>query len=81
VKSAFVNLKVAEKNIQTAKESLTHAKENLRITNLQYQQQITTSTEVLDARTFLTQAETNYYSALYGYMMSMAELERAIGRK
>ncbi|MBI4621503.1 MAG: TolC family protein [Desulfobacterales bacterium] len=81
VKSAFVNLEVARKNIQTAKESLTHAKENLRITNLQYQQQITTSTEVLDARTFLTQAETNYYSALYGYMMSMAELERAIGRR
>ncbi|MCD4778353.1 MAG: hypothetical protein K8R12_05220 [Desulfobacterales bacterium] len=41
---------------------------------------MTTSTEVLDARTFLTRAETNYYSALYGYMISLAELERAVGR-
>ncbi|MDY6853735.1 MAG: TolC family protein [Thermodesulfobacteriota bacterium] len=81
VKNAFLNIKVAKKNIQTAKESLVQAKENYRITNLQYQQQMTTSTEVLDARTFLTQAETNYYSALYGYMVSMAELDRAIGKR
>jgi len=80
VKSAFLALKVAEQNIQTAKESLVQAKENWRITNLQYQQQMTTSTEVLDARTFLTRAETNYYGALYGYMISLAELERAVGR-
>ena len=81
VKNAFLNIKVAKKNIQTAKGSLIQAKENYRITNLQYQQQMTTSTEVLDARTFLTQAETNYYSALYGYMVSMAELDRAIGKR
>jgi len=66
-------------HIQTAQKSLVQAKENWRITNLQYQQQMTTSTEVLDARTFLTQAETNYYGALYGYMISLAELERAVG--
>ena len=81
VKDAFLKLKVSDKNIQTAKESLTQARENYRITNLQYQQQMTTSTEVLDARVFLTQAETNYYNALYGYMISLAELERAIGRR
>jgi len=81
VKNAFLDLKVAEQNIQTAKESLVQAKENWRITNLQYQQQMTTSTEVLDARTFLTRAETNYYGALYGYMISLAELERAVGRE
>ncbi len=80
VKSAFLALKVAEQNIRTAQESLVQAKENRRITNLQYQQQMTTSTEVLDARTFLTRAETNYYGALYGYMISLAELERAVGR-
>lgn len=81
VKGAFLDLKVAKKNIQTAKKSLVQAEENWRITNLQYQQQMTTSTEVLDARTFLTRAETNYYGALYGYMISLAELERAAGRK
>ena len=81
VKNAFLNLQVSRKNIKTAEESLAQARENFRITNLQYQQQMTTSTEVLDARTYLTQAETNYYSALYGYMISEAKLMRAVGRR
>ncbi|HEN20724.1 MAG TPA: TolC family protein [Desulfobacteraceae bacterium] len=80
VKNAFLNLQVSRCNIATAKESLAQAQENYRLTNLQYQQQMTTSTEVLDARTFLSQAQTNYYSALYGYMISEAELERAVGK-
>ncbi|MEW5694154.1 MAG: TolC family protein [Candidatus Hydrogenedentota bacterium] len=77
VKDAYLNLSVAEDNISIAKKSLTQAEENFRITNLQYQQQATTSTEVIDARTFLTRAEMNYYNALYGYLISQAELERA----
>jgi len=80
VKKAYLDLVVAQRNIETARKSLNQAEENYRITNLQYQQQITTSTEVLDARTLLTQAQTNYYSALYGYNIAQAELERAMGK-
>ncbi len=80
VKNAYLNLKVARKNIGTARESLGQAKENWRITNLQYKQQVSTSSEVLDARTYLTQADTNYWQALYGYMITLAQLERAVGR-
>ncbi len=79
VKDAFLNLNVARQNIKTAEESLSQAKENYRITDLQYKNQIATSTDVIDARTMLTQAETNYYSALYSYLISIAELERATG--
>lgn len=79
VKNAYEKLMVAGKNIKTAETALVQAKENFRITNLQYQQQVTTSTDVLDAQTFLTQAEMNYYSALYGYMIAKATLVRAIG--
>ncbi|MDR3629654.1 MAG: TolC family protein [Desulfocapsaceae bacterium] len=81
IKSAFLDLTVAENNIGTAREALQQARENSRITDLQYRNQLTTSTEVLDARTFLSQAETNYYRALYGYMVALANLERAAGRK
>ncbi len=81
VKNALLNLRVAGENIKTAEKSLGQAKENWRITNLQYQQQVATSTDVLDARAFLTQADTNYFQALYGYMAALSELERAVGRK
>ena len=79
VKQAYQDLEVAQENIHTAIEALEQAKENYRITDLQYKEGITTSTEVLDARAFLTQAEFNYHRALYGYRIAKAELERAIG--
>ncbi len=81
VKEAYLNLKVAWKNIKTAKEALSQAKENYRITDMQYKNNLTTSTEVLDARSYLTEAETNYYGAIYGYMIAFSNLERSIGRK
>lgn len=80
-KSAFLDLAVAEKNIATAEDGLKQAKESWRITRLQYQNQVTTSTEVLDARAFLSQAETNYYRAIYEYWIALAKLESAVGRK
>jgi outer membrane protein TolC len=80
-KSAYLDLNVAANNIGTAREGLKQAKENARITDLQYRNQITTSTEVLDSRSFLSQAEANYYRSLYGYMVALAKLDRAVGRQ
>lgn len=79
IKRAYLDLGVAENNIQTAKVAFSQAEENLRITRLGYRREAATSTEVLDARTDLTQAETNYYQALYGYLNALAAMERAIG--
>lgn len=79
VKNAFLNQEVAKKNIKTAEESLGQAKENFRLTDLQYREQMATTSDVLEARTILSQAQTNYYSALYGYLISEAELERVVG--
>ncbi|MBI9089363.1 MAG: TolC family protein [Desulfobacterium sp.] len=81
VKNALLNLEVARKNIKTAKKSLGQARENHRITTVQYTQQVATSSDVLDARSFLTRADTNYYQALYGYMASLADLDRALGNR
>ncbi len=81
VKSSFEHLKLAQQNINTAKKALAQAKENFRITNLQYQQGTNTSTEVLDARTFLTRAEDNLFNAIYGYKIAQAQLMRAIGNQ
>lgn len=81
VKQEVLNLGVREKNITTAQEALAQAEENFRITKSQYLQHVTTATEVLDAQTYLSGAESDYYKALYGYMIAKARLERAVGRK
>jgi outer membrane protein len=81
VSVALIDTRVARTNITTAEKALSQARENWRITDLQYQQQVATSADVLDARSFLTQADTNYYRAVYGYLDAVAGLERTIGKK
>ncbi|MFZ5569068.1 MAG: TolC family protein [Thermodesulfobacteriota bacterium] len=80
VQEACLDLEVATENIAVTGKALEQAREHWRITNTRYLQQLTTSTEVLDARTYLTRAETGHYEALYGYGMALADLDFAAGR-
>lgn len=80
VKETYLYMLEAEKNIVTAKTAVTQAKENYRITNERYKEQLTTNTELLDAQTLLTQAQNNYYTAQGTYNIAKARLLRAMGR-
>ena len=79
VKQASLSVIEAEKNIQLAETAVSQAEENFRINEERYKGQVATSTDVLDALTLLTQARTNYYSALSDYNVARARLSRAIG--
>ena len=79
IKNAILNLQETEKRIPTAKKAVEQGEENLRVSEERYKAQVTTSTEVLDAQTLLTQARVNYYSALYDHHLAKAALLRAIG--
>ena len=46
---------------------------------LRYKNQLSTNTDVLDARTLLTDTETKYYQAVYDYNIKLAGLARAVG--
>ena len=80
VKDAVLSLEEAEKNIPTTSKAVEQAEENLRVSQERYRARVTTSTEVLDAQTLLTQARTNYYNALYDHNLAKAKLLRALGR-
>ncbi|MBU2488747.1 MAG: TolC family protein [Proteobacteria bacterium] len=80
VEQAYRSLLVAVRNVETSLQAREQARENLRITRLQYHEQAATSTDVLNALTFLTQADTDYYQALYGAMTAQAQLDRALGK-
>ena len=79
VKQAWLQARVARQNLATASTALGQARENYRITNLQYREQLAASSDLLDARTYLSQAEMNYYGAIYGYLTALARLQRAVG--
>jgi outer membrane protein TolC len=81
VKQAYLRTKEAEQNILTIEKAVEQAKENLRITEEQYKEQVATQTDVLVAQTLLTQTMTNYYNALYDFKIAKAVLLRALGRE
>ena len=80
VQNAVLDCEVALGNIATASSALEQAGENWRITELQYREQTALASDVLDARTFLSQSGANYYRAVYGYLNAVAGLERAVGK-
>lgn len=79
LKQAFLVLEETEKRIPAAKKAVEQGEENLRVSQERYRAQVTTSTEVLDAQTQLTQARVNYYSALYDNHLAKAAMLRAVG--
>ncbi|MDP7354002.1 MAG: TolC family protein [Desulfobacterales bacterium] len=80
-KKAYLTTQEAEKAIVTIEKAIQQAKENFRISNERYEEQMNTSTDVLDAQTLLSRTMANYYNALYAFKISKASLYRAIGQE
>jgi outer membrane protein len=81
VKQAYLKTQEAQKNITTVEQAIEQAKENLRITEERYKEQVSTITDVLVAQTLLTETMTNYYNALYDFKIAKAILYRALGQE
>ena len=81
VKTAYLRTQEAERAIKTVETAVEQAKENFRINQERYKEQISTQTDVLIAQTLLSRTMTNYYNALYAFKISKATLYRAIGRE
>lgn len=79
VREAFLYVEEAEQKIKVTKKAVAAARENYRINQDRYQSQVSTSTDVLDAETLLSEAMKNYYNALYGYNLAQAAVKRASG--
>lgn len=81
VKRAFLDLDSAEKRLEVTKTATAQAEENLRLQRLRYQEGEATATDVLDAVSLLTTAETNYWSAVYGIKRAEAGLLYSMGKE
>ena len=72
-------MRTADKKLLVTKDAIGQAEENLRINTIRYSEGVGTATEVLDAVTLLTVAETNFYKALYDYKRAEAGLIYSVG--
>ena len=79
-KSAYIQMKAAEKNIETSAEAVLKAKENLSIAQARYEEGVDILLNLTDAQEKLIRAGTNYYTALYEYNLGRASLEKAMGK-
>lgn len=80
VEEAFHHLEVASTNQQTAIKAQAQARENHRLSILQFHENIISTNDLLDARTLLTRAETNLQAAHYGIFLANAQLNFALGQ-
>ena len=81
VKQAYFKTLEAEKNIDTIETAIDLAKENFRINQERYKEQVATATDLLISQTLLTTTMTNFYNALYDFKIAKAFLYRAMGQE
>jgi len=80
VKSAYLDLQSSAKKMEVTKAAVEQGEENLRLQRLRYKEGVGTATEVLDAVSLLTTAESNSWKSLYGVKRAEAVLLNAAGR-
>ena len=79
VQSAFLDLQAAEKNIGTTQVAVVLGEENYKIAQVRYAAGVGTNLDVMDASRKLTEARSNYFTALYNYNTAKASLDRYMG--
>jgi outer membrane protein TolC len=80
VQAAWLDRESSNQKVQVSMAAVAQAAENLRLQRLRYQQGVGTSTEVLDAVTLMTTAETNAWKADFGVKRAEAALQYTMGR-
>lgn len=79
VRQSLLNLKQARESLFSQEKNVEQARESVRIAELNYAEGLATSLDVSSAQVALTQAKTNYSQALYDYVISLAQLDKAVG--
>ena len=79
VQDSYLALKDAGEKVLVARDALTEADENVRVNRVKYTEGIATSTDVLEAITLQTNAQTNYYRADYELKRNYAKLMYSAG--
>ena len=79
VEVAYNNFQEGKENYTSAAESVSLAKEALRLANLLYEEGASTQLDVLNSNLALNRAQLNYANSVYDYQMARYQLRRVIG--
>lgn len=76
---ANISLANAQTNLEIQKRNLKLAQEVVRVSKVKYKQGVGSNLEVTNAESSLKESQTNYYSALYDFIIAKIDLEKAQG--
>jgi len=79
VRQSWLNIAAAEERLRVAEKDVEQAKEALRLAQLRYTAGLSTPVEVIDAEVALTASKTNRVNAYYDLLIARAELDKAVG--
>ncbi|NIM58845.1 MAG: TolC family protein [Candidatus Aminicenantes bacterium] len=79
VRQAILRLQEAKESLLSQEKNVEQAQESLRIAELNFSEGLATTLDISSAQAALSQAKTNYSQALYDYVISRAELDKAMG--
>ncbi len=79
VRTAHTELVNAIAALETQRKNRELAEEVVRVSGIKYEQGVGSNLEVVDAETSLREAETLYFEALYGALVSRMKYEKAMG--
>jgi len=79
IRQAWLDIQETQKRIKVAKQAISQADENLKVSTERYQQGLATNTEVLDAEDLRIQTKNNLNNAQYDAVMANLNLRRALG--
>ncbi len=81
VRNAYLALLEAKTLIDVQRETVAQAEESVRIANIQFENGMMTTVELVDTQLALMQAKVNRLQAQHDYVIGLAQLEKAIGQK
>lgn len=79
VRQAVLKLNEAKESLLSQEKNVEQAEESLRIAEINFAEGMVTTLDVSSVQAALTRAKTNYSQALYDYVMSLAQLDKAMG--
>jgi outer membrane protein TolC len=80
VRQAVLNYEQARETLLSQEKNVEQALEAVRIAELNYSEGLATNLDVTTTQLALTQARVNYSQSLYDCVISLAQLEKAVGR-
>jgi outer membrane protein TolC len=81
VKTACLDMKEADAIVKSQRDAIVEAKEALKISEIGYDNGVTTNLDVLDSQVSLSQVEKNLAEGIYDYLIAQAQLDKLVGRE